>query len=242
MSTARETLLNAAQAILENRPWSTVRMVEVAAVAGVSRQTLYNEFSSKEGLGNALVSQRVEVFVQGAAATVATARREGGEPAVCWATGVVWILHRAREEAVVRAALTGGWSARLPLPQFSPEQLLSRLCDRMLAALDAAGTVPLEDPRTWRRACEAGLRLALSYVVAPPREPEAAARVADVVTALWVHLRADEGERRMGSGAETARMSRPPEPGRIPGPTRGGAQGPGAGHGRAGVPERPRES
>ena len=204
MSTARESLLDAAQAILENRPWSTVRMVEVAAVAGVSRQTLYNEFSCKEGLGSALVSQRIEVFVQGAAATVATARREGGEPAVCWATGVVWILHRAREEAVVRAALTGCWSARLPLPHSAPERLLDRLCDRMLAALDAARTVPLEETRALRRACEAGLRLALSYVVAPPKEPEAAARVADVVTALLAHPRqaGQLGEvGRLGDGA-----------------------------------------
>lgn len=187
MPTARESLLDAAQAILVDRPWSTVRMVEVAALAGVSRQTLYNEFSSKEGLGKALVRQRVEIFIQGAAATVATARREGGEPAVCWATGVVWILHRAREEALVRAALTGCWNSRLPLPQTAPEMLLERLGDRMLAALEAAGSVPPEQAPDLRRACETGLRLALSYVVAPPEESEAAARVADVVAALMTH-------------------------------------------------------
>ncbi|MGQ5228634.1 helix-turn-helix domain-containing protein, partial [Streptomyces sp. yara] len=37
------------------RPWSAVRMVDVAAAAGVSRQTLYNEFGSKDGLARALV-------------------------------------------------------------------------------------------------------------------------------------------------------------------------------------------
>lgn len=188
MTTARESLLDAAQAILVNRPWSTVRMVEVAALAGVSRQTLYNEFSSKEGLGAALVDQRVEVFVRGAAATVATARREGGDPAVCWATGVVWILHRAREEELIRSAITGFWNSRLPLRRGSPEVLLERLLERMLAALDAAGPVPLWETAALRRACETGLRLALSYVVAPPDEPEAASRVADTVTAVLAHL------------------------------------------------------
>lgn len=188
MTTARESLLDAAQAILVNRPWSTVRMVEVAALAGVSRQTLYNEFSSKEGLGAALVDQRVEVFVRGAAATVATARREGGDPAVCWATGVVWILHRAREETLVRSAVTGFWGSGLPPRRGAPERLLERLLERMLAALDAAGAVAPQEPAVLRRACETGLRLALSYVVAPPEEPEAASRVADTVTAMLAHL------------------------------------------------------
>lgn len=192
MTTARESLLDAAQAILVNRPWSTVRMVEVAALAGVSRQTLYNEFNSKEGLGAALTDQRVEIFVRGAAATVATARREGGDPAVCWATGVVWILHRAREEALVRAAMTGCWGSGLPPRRGTPELLLERLLERMLAALDAAGAVPLWETAVLRRACETGLRLALSYVVAPCEEPEAAARVADTVTAVLAHLGGEE--------------------------------------------------
>ncbi|WP_146058254.1 helix-turn-helix domain-containing protein, partial [Streptomyces sp. SM9] len=50
MSEVRAALLIAAEAHLARRPWSAVRMGEVAASAGVSRQTLYNEFGSKEGL------------------------------------------------------------------------------------------------------------------------------------------------------------------------------------------------
>ncbi|WP_461030223.1 TetR/AcrR family transcriptional regulator, partial [Streptomyces sparsus] len=73
MPAARESLLSAAQAALDRRPWATVRMVDVAAGAGVSRQTLYNEFSSKEGLGAALVERRTEAFVRGAATAAATA-------------------------------------------------------------------------------------------------------------------------------------------------------------------------
>src|SRR5690606_13349312 len=55
MPAARESLLDAAYAALARRPWSAVRMVDVAAAAGVSRQTLYNEFGSKDGLARALV-------------------------------------------------------------------------------------------------------------------------------------------------------------------------------------------
>ncbi|MGW7369491.1 TetR family transcriptional regulator, partial [Streptomyces sp. NPDC054841] len=47
MPTAREALLNAALTALSGLPWSGIRMVDVASAAGVSRQTLYNEFGSK---------------------------------------------------------------------------------------------------------------------------------------------------------------------------------------------------
>ncbi|MDK1476699.1 TetR/AcrR family transcriptional regulator [Streptomyces sp. 549] len=177
MPAARESLLSAAQAALTHRPWATVRMVDVAAVAGVSRQTLYNEFSSKEGLGAALVERRTEAFVRGAATAAATARRAGGDPAVCCASAAGWLVYRAKEEPLVRAALTGSWDARLPLPGDSPELLLRRLCERLVAVLGGPEQVP-------PRAVETGLRLALSYVVAPPAEPEVPARVADTVTAL----------------------------------------------------------
>lgn len=60
MPAGRESLLQAAEAALSARPWPAVRMVEVAAAAGVSRQTLYNEFGGKEGLGRALVRRAAE--------------------------------------------------------------------------------------------------------------------------------------------------------------------------------------
>ncbi|WP_181768899.1 TetR/AcrR family transcriptional regulator, partial [Streptomyces albidus (ex Kaewkla and Franco 2022)] len=63
MPTARETLLEAAHEAAGNQPWTGVRMVDVAAAAGVSRQTLYNEFGTKEGLGAALVSRLVDGFL-----------------------------------------------------------------------------------------------------------------------------------------------------------------------------------
>ncbi|MFF0450150.1 TetR family transcriptional regulator [Streptomyces sp. NPDC004609] len=65
MPTARESLLNAALAALDELPWSGVRMVDVASAAGVSRQTLYNEFGSKDGLARALIRREAEAYLQG---------------------------------------------------------------------------------------------------------------------------------------------------------------------------------
>ncbi|WP_418959038.1 TetR/AcrR family transcriptional regulator [Streptomyces tritici] len=65
MPAAREALLDAALAALGRLPWSAVRMVDVAAAAGVSRQTLYNEFGSKEGLARALVRREADAYLHG---------------------------------------------------------------------------------------------------------------------------------------------------------------------------------
>ncbi|KIF03224.1 TetR family transcriptional regulator, partial [Streptomyces sp. RSD-27] len=63
MSAARESLLEAAEAALSARPWPAVRMVEVATSAGFSRQTLYNEFGGKDGLGRALVRRAADRYL-----------------------------------------------------------------------------------------------------------------------------------------------------------------------------------
>ncbi|MBW5486628.1 TetR family transcriptional regulator [Streptomyces bambusae] len=65
MPAARESLLEAAGAALAARPWPAVRMVDVAAAAGVSRQTLYNEFGGKQGLGRALVRRETDRYLDG---------------------------------------------------------------------------------------------------------------------------------------------------------------------------------
>ena len=60
MPTARETLLEAAHTAVGTQPWTGVRMVDVATAAGVSRQTLYNEFGTKGRPRCALVNRLVD--------------------------------------------------------------------------------------------------------------------------------------------------------------------------------------
>lgn len=193
MPTARETLLEAAHEAVGEQPWSGVRMVDVASAAGVSRQTLYNEFGTKEGLGAALVSRLVETFLEGALRAAALEGRGGADPAECCAGAAAWMLRAARDEPIVRSALTGCWGAQMPLPsiadvgraQFAPVragELTAVLCERMAALLAGDGHTGAVD-----RACEAGLRIALSFVVAPPagrEDDEALRQIRDVVATL----------------------------------------------------------
>lgn len=179
MPTARESLLDAAFAALRERPWQAVRMREVAAAAGVSRQTLYNEFASKEGLARALVRRETEAYLAGVERALALAGLDGGDAGECFAAAAGWTLRTARRSPLVRAALTGGRvPGRLPLPD-----LVAALHTRAVRALTAG--FPALRPESVEWACEAAIRLTLSYVVAPaPTEEDACLRVAQLVRGL----------------------------------------------------------
>lgn len=66
----RTTAFDAARRLLEEEPWSKIPMSRIAAAAGVSRQTLYNEFGNRDGLGQALVLHEAERFVNGVEAAM----------------------------------------------------------------------------------------------------------------------------------------------------------------------------
>ncbi|MFF3624672.1 TetR/AcrR family transcriptional regulator [Streptomyces sp. NPDC002467] len=163
MPAARESLLEAAGAALAARPWPAVKMVDVAAAAGVSRQSLYNEFGDKGGLGRALVRLEADRYLDG----VDRALAAPGGTADRLAAVAEWTLRAARAHPLVRALLTGFWDPDLPVPGRGPGpgELTRAVRDRAAAAL-----MPAEDARR----CELAVRLALSYVVAPGEEPGAA--------------------------------------------------------------------
>ena len=52
--TTRDALLDAAYDAALAGDWERVRMADVAAAAGVSRQTLYYEFGSKDALAHVI--------------------------------------------------------------------------------------------------------------------------------------------------------------------------------------------
>ncbi len=59
----RERLLDAAQEIIERSGWSSVTMAVIADAAGVSRQTVYNEFGTKHGLAQQLALRELQRFL-----------------------------------------------------------------------------------------------------------------------------------------------------------------------------------
>ncbi len=196
---ARESLLDAARTALARREWSAVRMVDVAAAAGVSRQTLYNEFGSKDGLARALVRREADGYLAG----VERALADPGDPRERLTATAEWTLSAAHGNPLVRALLTGCWSERLPAPPLtavvpstsvvpaqrradgplpSPGDFVALVRDRAVTALSGSDRSP--DAPELARSCELAVRLALSCVAAPPAE----GTVADLVRGAvpWV--------------------------------------------------------
>ncbi|MBC2904885.1 TetR/AcrR family transcriptional regulator [Streptomyces cupreus] len=185
MPAARESLLDAAYTALARRSWSAVRMVDVAAAAGVSRQTLYNEFGSKEGLARALVRREADSYLAG----VERALNTQSDPRDRLTATAEWTTTAARDNALVRAMLTGCWSERLPSPTLSavpsssavpaqrradgplpsPGDFVTIVRDRAVAALSGPGANKT-DSGELARSCELVVRIALSCVSAPPGE------------------------------------------------------------------------
>ena len=59
----RNTLLDAARDELERRGWAQITMADIAVAAGVSRQTLYKEFGSRDEFAQAFVMREVDRFL-----------------------------------------------------------------------------------------------------------------------------------------------------------------------------------
>src|ERR1700761_3954567 len=59
----RNTLLDAACHELQTRHWADITMADIAVAAGVSRQTLYKEFGSREEFAQILVLREAESFL-----------------------------------------------------------------------------------------------------------------------------------------------------------------------------------
>jgi AcrR family transcriptional regulator len=151
----------------------------------VSRQTLYNEFGSKEGLARALVRREADGYLTGVERSL-TGHGDARERLTATAE---WTASAARENALVRAMLTGCWSERLPSPTLtavpsssavpaqrradgplpSPGDFVALVRDRAVAVLSGSGTSKA-DAAELSRSCELVVRLALSCVAAPPGE------------------------------------------------------------------------
>ncbi|MFE4946282.1 TetR family transcriptional regulator [Streptomyces sp. NPDC056641] len=112
MPTAREALLRSALAALTELPWSAIRMVDVAAGAGVSRQTLYNEFGGKDGLARALTRHETDRYLRGVERLLGE-RAAAADRLVAVAE---WTVGEARARPLLRALLTGCWGEWFPAP------------------------------------------------------------------------------------------------------------------------------
>src|SRR5215207_2584332 len=98
----RETLFGAMRDQLERRTWSEVTMSDVASAAGVSRQTLYKEFGSRDEFAQAFVIHVGERFLDDVDAAV---REHLDDPRAAIGAALEFFLRTAGGDPVVGVLL-----------------------------------------------------------------------------------------------------------------------------------------
>jgi AcrR family transcriptional regulator len=173
----RKALLDAAYDVAVTTGWQRARMADVAAAAGVSRQTLYDQFGGRDGLAQALALRETQWFLGGVERAMDGHTDDVGA-AVEAAAG--WALRAARDNPLVRSILMeDGDAGLLPYMTTRAEPLLAAAKARLVAYVTAHW--PELDAALVDEAGEVVVRLALSYIVLPgPSTRQAARRVAAV--------------------------------------------------------------
>ena len=97
------TLLDGASHELQSRRWVDVTMADVAAAAGVSRQTLYKEFGSREEFAQALVLREADTLLDAVEQAMHDNREE---PAEALAAAFDVYLTAAAENPLLRAVVS----------------------------------------------------------------------------------------------------------------------------------------
>jgi AcrR family transcriptional regulator len=178
----RNTLLDAAREELRERRWSQITMADVALAAGVSRQTLYNEFGTREEFAQVLVMREASRFLDSVEQAV-TANLD--DPAGALAAAFDVFLTAAAENPLVRT-IVGGEGAEQLLALFTTqgEPLVESASERLTGVLLASW--PLVDARDAEVLSECLVRLAISYA-ALPKGP-ASVTAASVATLLGPYV------------------------------------------------------
>jgi AcrR family transcriptional regulator len=159
----RNTLLDAALEELHRHGWAEITMADIARTAGVSRQTLYKEFGSRDEFAQALAQREAERFL---ASVEEAVRAHLEDPAIALSAAFDVFLTAAAENPLVRTIVYGDGAAELlalfttqgrPVVQGAAE----RLTDIVISGWPQ---VELQDAALLS---ECLVRLAISYAALP---------------------------------------------------------------------------
>src|SRR3954467_4512187 len=107
----RDALLDAAYDAAVSGDWARTRMADVALAAGVSRQTLYNEFGSKAPRGRGLATREIQRFIEGPERALDETHPD--DPIQAVGAAALYTLQRAADNPLLKAALTDDTSGML---------------------------------------------------------------------------------------------------------------------------------
>lgn len=173
----RNTLLDGARDLLRTKSWAELTMADIARAAGVSRQTLYNEFGSRDEFAQAFVMREGDRFLVDVEEAI---KARVDDPRAALAAAFEVFLDAAAEDPVVRTIVFGGDGGdMLPLVTTRGQPIVERAAERL------AGVIGEGWPQVKRADAEllseCMVRLGISYA-ALPKGPTS--MTADSVTTL----------------------------------------------------------
>ncbi len=167
----RNTLLDAACHELQDKRWSDITMADIAVAAGVSRQTLYKEFGSREEFAQILVLREADRFLDAVEQAVSA---NAAAPVKALTAAFELFLTTAAENPVVRAVvLEEGAEELLSLLTTQGKPIVERAAERLTAVIVASW--PLIRRRDADLLSDVLVRLAISYAALPNGEASATA-------------------------------------------------------------------
>src|SRR5918998_2598009 len=129
----RDTLLDAARDELARRSWGEVTMADIARTAGLSRQTLYKEFGSRDEFARAFVMRESDRFL---IAVEAAIRERIQHPRAALAAAFEVFLTAAGENPLVRSIVfDGAENGLLALVTTDGGAIVGRAADRLASAV-----------------------------------------------------------------------------------------------------------
>jgi AcrR family transcriptional regulator len=168
----RKTVFDAARDQLSSRPWSEITMADIASGAGVSRQTLYNEFGNRNEFGFAFVIHEAERFMDDVEKAVLEHR---DDPRAAVLAALEHFLSAAGGDPLIRILLSDdGTGGMLPFVTTQGLPVVQWATSRLTAVIEEGW--PEAPPADVKTLAESLVRLAISYVTTPGESAEDTAK------------------------------------------------------------------
>ena len=159
----RDTLLDAACDELQERRWVDITMADIARAAGVSRQTLYKEFGSRDEFSQALVVREAERFLLAVRGAV---HAHLDDPTQALSAAFDVFLTAAAENPLVRTIVAGDGSEGLLVLFTTHGAPVVEGAAKQLESIIVEGW-PVVEPHDAELLSECLVRLAISYAALP---------------------------------------------------------------------------
>jgi AcrR family transcriptional regulator len=164
----RARVLDGADDLLRERPWAAISMADIAKAGGVSRQTVYNEFGSREAFAQEYVLREADRFLTAVRECVL---RKRDDPRTAIEAAFALFLEAAAERPLIRAIASGdGSDGLLALVTTDGGPVLGIATERLAGVMHEGW--PEAEAVDTRLLADTVVRLAISHAALPTAAAE----------------------------------------------------------------------